>query len=297
MENPPDSAALLWQCRGHRLDLAPRGEIMAILNVTPDSFSDGGDFLDPARAIQRGLEMLDQGAALLDIGGESTRPGAEPVPEDRELHRVLPVIQGILARRPRALVSIDTMKAPVAEAALAVGASIVNDVTALRGDPRMAEVVARSGAGVVLMHMLGTPRTMQRAPRYTDVVAEVAAFFSERLATATAAGIDPAAIVLDPGIGFGKTLEHNLALLRHLDRLAAEAARPLLLGVSRKSFIPKMLGAALRGDEDNLGARSLPTAVITALARQQGVRLHRVHEVPPNLAALRTAEALQTTAG
>ena len=258
---------------------------MGILNVTPDSFSDGGVFDAPGSAVKHALEMLEEGARIIDVGGESTRPGAESVSREEEEKRVLPVIEALLQARPDALVSIDTSKAAVAEAACRAGAAIINDVTGLAGDPRMAEVAAETGAGVVIMHMRGTPRSMQKAPSYRDVVAEVREFFEERFQTAVAAGIAPEAIVFDPGIGFGKDLEHNLALIRNLDRLTV-AGRPLLLGVSRKSFIGKII------DSDEMADRIGPTAVVTAFARRLGVRLHRVHDVRINLDALRMAEAL-----
>jgi dihydropteroate synthase len=229
--------------------------------------------------------MLDAGARIIDIGGESTRPGAESVPREEEESRVLPVIKALVAARPDALVSIDTSKAAVAEAACRAGAAIINDVTGLNGDAGMAEIVARTGAGIVIMHMQGTPRSMQRAPSYRDVVAEVRGFFEERFRAAVAAGIAPEAIVFDPGIGFGKTPDHNLALIRNLDRLVV-ANRPLLLGVSRKSFIGKIIG------REEMADRIGPTAVVTAYARRLGVRLHRVHDVRINLDALRMVEVL-----
>lgn len=265
--------------------MSRRGEVMGILNVTPDSFSDGGAFSEPAAALEHGLAMLRDGAGIIDVGGESTRPGAAEVGPAEELARVLPAIGDLQRARPEALLSVDTSKAAVAEAALAAGASIVNDVTGLRGDPRMIEVAARSGAGVVIMHMQGSPRTMQQAPRYGDVVSEVREFFARQYARAVEGGIEPEAIVFDPGIGFGKTQAHNLALLRALDRLAV-ADRPLLLGVSRKSFLAKLVGS------ERLEDRSWPTVALTSYARERGVRLHRVHEVRPNVEALRMTEAI-----
>ncbi len=258
---------------------------MGILNVTPDSFSDGGEYVDTTAALDHALTMLDEGAGLIDIGGESTRPGAAEVGEAEESARVLPVISALHRARPGAILSIDTSKAAVAAAAIAAGARVINDVTGLRGDLRMIDLAAETRAGVVIMHMLGTPRTMQRAPRYADVVTEVRDFFEERFAAATRAGVSPEAIVFDPGIGFGKTLEHNLALLRHLPRLVV-AGRPLLLGVSRKSFLGKLVGS------DDIADRAWPTVAITSHSREQGVPLHRVHEVTPNLEALRMTEAI-----
>ena len=258
---------------------------MGILNVTPDSFSDGGAFPEFGRATARALEMLNDGAGIIDIGGESTRPGAEPVPVDEELRRVLPVVEALRARAPDCLISIDTSKAAVAAAALERGAAIINDVTALRGDPAMAETVARAGAGVVLMHMQGAPPTMQQRPAYGDVVAEVRAFLTERLGAALVAGIPRECIALDPGIGFGKTAEHNLALLRELGTLGVDG-RPLVLGVSRKALLAKFTGSS------ELAERLWPTVAMTALAREKGVVVLRVHDVRPNVAALRVAEAL-----
>lgn len=282
---PESRPPVIWRCRDHTLDLTRRGEIMGILNVTPDSFSDGGAHRDEAAALDHALGLLDAGAAIVDIGGESTRPGAAEVSEAEEMARVLPVIAAIHRVRPGALLSIDTSKAAVAEAALAAGAAIVNDVTGLRGDPRMTAVVARTGAGVVIMHMQGSPRTMQQAPHYDDVVAEVRAFFARQYEHATRAGIAPEAIVFDPGIGFGKTLDHNLTLIRALDQLSIDG-RPVLLGVSRKSFLGKLVGS------DSLADREWPTVALTAYARELGVPLHRVHDVRPNLHALRMTEAI-----
>lgn len=259
--------------------------IMGVLNVTPDSFSDGGAFLDVPRAVDHALAMLAEGAAIIDVGGESTRPGAPAVSEAEELARVLPVVERIVAAAPACVVSVDTSKAAIARAALAAGATIVNDVTALRGDPALAGVVAEFNAGLILMHMQGDPRTMQHAPRYGDVFAEVAAFLDERRAHAVSAGIAPDCIALDPGIGFGKTVEHNLSLLRNLDALATLES-PLVLGVSRKSFLARVSGA------ETMSERLWPTVALTALLRQKGARIMRVHDVRPNLAALQMAEAL-----
>ena len=281
METP----SLPWRCGDRVLDLEARGEIMGILNVTPDSFSDGGRFVDVGAATAHALVMLDEGAGIIDIGGESTRPGADEVKADEEIRRVIPVIEAIREARPEALVSIDTSKADVARAAVDAGARIINDVTGGLGDLDMIATMAETGAGVVLMHMQGTPRTMQADPHYEDVVAEVRAFFEERYHTATAAGIGPETIAFDPGIGFGKTVDHNLALIRHLDSLVV-ASRPLLLGVSKKSFIGKLLGS------DRLEDRARPTVALTAYGREKGVPLHRVHDVKPNVEALRMTEAI-----
>jgi dihydropteroate synthase len=276
---------MIWQTARRALDLSAHGVIMGILNLTPDSFSDGGAFPEFGRATEHALRMLAEGAGIIDIGGESTRPGAEPLPAEEEMRRVLPVVEALLARAPDCLVSVDTSKAAVAAAALERGAAIVNDVTALRGDPAMAGTVARSGAGVVLMHMQGTPRTMQDRPEYQDVVAEVRDFLAGRLRAAVEAGIAPGCVALDPGIGFGKTAGHNLALLRELETLGP-GGRPLVVGVSRKGFLSAFAGTSALADR--LG----PTVAATALAREKGVRVLRVHDVRPNVAALRLAEAL-----
>lgn len=260
-----------------------QGWIMGVLNVTPDSFSDGGRYLDPEAAIERGLALVAEGARVLDIGGESTRPGAAPVPVEEELRRVVPVIAG-LRRETDALLSVDTMKPEVAAAAIAAGADIVNDVNGLR-EPGMLEAVAATSAGVIVMHMQGSPRTMQARPEYLDVVEEVRAFFEERLATLAAAGIEPRRVALDPGFGFGKTLEHNLALLHHLPRLRL-GDRPLVLGVSRKS----MLGALLQ--DPCLEHRAWPTVALTSWMREAGGEVIRVHDVRLNVEALRMTEAI-----
>lgn len=257
---------------------------MGILNVTPDSFSDGGRFNAKKAALEQARRMIAEGATIIDIGGESTRPGAEPVEEREEIERTRPAIEALRAEWD-GWISIDTTKAAVAAAALEAGADIVNDVSGLRADAQMAPLCAKSGCAVCVMHMQGTPQTMQQQPAYADVLSAVREFFKERLSSLTAAGIDEDCLCFDPGIGFGKTLEHNLALLRALDDLAPER-RPLLLGVSRKSFIGKLLG------EDAMELRDWPTVALTAKAREQGVMLHRVHAVQPNLQALRMVEAI-----
>jgi dihydropteroate synthase len=242
---------------------------MGVVNVTPDSFSDGGRFLDPAAAIGHGRRLAQEGAAILDVGGESTRPGADPVGVADELARVLPVVEGLAGLDAR--VSIDTMKLDVARAALAAGARYVNDVSAFRHEPGMAALVAESGAECCLMHMLGEPRTMQRAPRYDDVVDDVRAFLEERLAFAVGEGIREERVQLDPGIGFGKTIEHNLALLRGLPELA-RLGRPLVIGVSRKSFLGRITGRVT-------GDRVAATVAANVLAFERGARVLRVHDV------------------
>ena len=256
---------------------------MGVVNVTPDSFSDGGRFFDCQAAIRHGLDLEAEGAAILDIGGESTRPGADPVSASEELRRVLPVIEGLIAAGARAEISIDTSKAEVADRALHAGATIVNDVTALRADPEMAPVVAAEGAALCLMHMLGDPRTMQDDPRYDDVVAEVSAFLQERMAVAVAAGVPVDRIVLDPGIGFGKTVAHNLELLRRLDELVA-VGRPVLIGTSRKSFLGRLTGR----DVEHRLAATIATNVIGYI---HGASIFRVHEVAPVDDALKVAAA------
>jgi dihydropteroate synthase len=244
-------------------------KLMGVVNVTPDSFSDGGLYLDPEAAIAHGRELAQDGAAILDVGGESTRPGAESVSEAEELRRVVPAIEGLAGTD--ALISVDTSKAAVAGAALDAGAEIVNDVTALRGDPAMAALCADRGATVILMHMAGTPRTMQEHPVYADVVGEVKAFLSERLQAAVAAGVAEDRVWLDPGIGFGKTVEHNLELLRRLGELR-DLGRPLVVGASRKSFIGKIDGSA---PGDRIGG----TIASSVLAAVKGASVLRVHDV------------------
>lgn len=275
---------MIWTHRRGSLELGRIAQVMGILNVTPDSFSDGGAHSALEAAMAHARRMIAEGAAIIDIGGESTRPGAAEVPLAEEIARTRPVIEE-LRREWDGWISIDTSKAEVARAALAAGADVVNDVSGLTADPGMVAVCADSGCAVVVMHMQGDPRTMQAAPIYADVVAEVHGFFEERMTTLTAAGIAAEALCFDPGIGFGKTVEHNLALLRALDSLPV-AGRPLLLGISRKSFIGKIL------DTPELEAREWPTVALTARAREQGVMLHRVHSVKPNIEALRMVEAI-----
>jgi len=251
--------------------------------VTPDSFSDGGQWLDADAAIAHGLQLEVEGAAIVDVGGESTRPGAEPVGAEQEIQRVQPVVEGLSAALSGARISIDTAKAQVAAVALAAGATIVNDVTALRGDPEMADVVASAECDLCLMHMQGEPRTMQESPTYVDVVDEVRAFLEERLTAAVDAGIDENRIWLDPGIGFGKSIQHNLELLRRLDEIAT-IGRPLLVGTSRKRFI----GAIAGGEVNQRLPGSLASIVI---ALQRGASIFRVHDVAESVAALSVAAA------
>jgi dihydropteroate synthase len=259
---------------------------MGVVNVTPDSFSDGGLFLDADAAVEHGRRLAGEGADILDIGGESTRPGSDPVPEDEELRRVLPVVERLAADsdagEPR--ISIDTTKSAVARAALDAGASIVNDVSAFRFDPSLAAVVAESNADCCLMHMLGEPRTMQDDPRYDDVVSEVRSFLEERLAFAVSEGVEETRVWLDPGIGFGKTVEHNLELLRRLDEIVA-IGRPVVIGTSRKSFLGKLAGGR---DE---GGRLPGTIATNVLALERGATVFRVHDVAQNADALNVAAA------
>lgn len=257
---------------------------MGVLNVTPDSFSDGGEFLTADTATERGLQMAAEGAHIIDIGGESTHPGSEPVTVDEELLRVIPVIEN-LRRKLDVLISIDTSKAEVARAAIEAGASIVNDVTGGRGDDQMLPLVGETRSAFILMHMQGTPRTMQIQPRYTDVVAEISEFFRQQYARAIGLNIDPMAIAFDPGIGFGKTVEHNLELLAQLERLRAHD-RPLVVGVSRKSFLGKLIGSPEISD------RLIPGLALTSLLRARGADVFRVHDVKENVYALRVSEAI-----
>jgi dihydropteroate synthase len=257
-------------------------KLMGVVNVTPDSFSDGGLYLDAGAAIAHGEELARAGAAILDVGGESTRPGAEEVPVEEELRRVAPVIAALAGAE--AVVSVDTSKAAVAEAALDAGAEIVNDVTALRGDGEMAALCADRGATVVLMHMLGNPRTMQRDPVYDDVVADVKSFLADRMEAATAAGIAEERVWLDPGIGFGKSAAHNLELLRRLSELR-ELGRPLVIGTSRKSFIGKL-------DGSDAGERLGGTIASSVLAAAEGAEVLRVHDVAEVRQAMAVASAI-----
>lgn len=288
--------ALLWHCRDRVLRFDGRPLIMGILNVTPDSFSDGGLCASAEQAIARGLAMARDGADIVDVGGESTRPGAAPVPADEEIRRIAPVVGG-LARALRAeaagreapppLISIDTRKAVVAEAALASGASVINDVTALTGDPAMADLARRHGAGVVLMHMRGDPATMQKNPRYTDVVGEVADYLAERIRALCAAGVDPAALAVDPGIGFGKTPDHNVALFAKLERLRS-LGRPIVVGLSRKSFLGTLTGR-------DVNERLAGSLAAMTLAAAGGAHVLRVHDVRASVDAARVVAAWRSS--
>ena len=256
---------------------------MGVVNVTPDSFSDGGRYLDAGDALAQGLALVREGAAIIDIGGESTRPGSDTVPAHEESRRVLPVVEA-LAERVGVPISVDTMKADVARRALDAGAALINDVSALRADPAMVEVVAELRAPVCLMHMQGAPKTMQEDPHYDDVVDDVLRFLEERMAFALARGVAEDQLLLDPGIGFGKTVEHNLTLLRHLDRFVA-LGRPVVLGTSRKRFLGAILGS-------EPGERVIGTVATTVIGLLAGAQVFRVHDVKPNFEALRVALAV-----
>jgi dihydropteroate synthase len=263
-------------------EFLPRPSVMGVVNVTPDSFSDGGHFMHADAAVACAYGFVEEGADIVDVGGESTRPGAEGISEEEELSRVEPV----LVRLAEMKVSIDTSRAAVARRALEEGAVMVNDVTALRGDPEMAGVIADGDAYLCLMHMLGAPRTMQEDPRYDDVVSEVAAFLEERLAFATAAGIPEEHICLDPGIGFGKTVEHNLELLRRLDEIVA-LGRPVLVGASRKRFLGRVLG-----DPEAVTGPVAAGVAVAVLAYEHGASIIRAHDVREHVEALRAARAV-----
>ncbi|HST30836.1 MAG TPA: dihydropteroate synthase [Chthoniobacterales bacterium] len=274
----------VWKIGDTEIDLSKRGMIMGVLNVTPDSFSDGSQFLKCDAAVEQGIQMEREGANIIDVGGESTRPGAEPVSANEELRRVIPVIEKLRARI-KTPISIDTSKSEVASAALDAGATIINDVTAGRADEKMLSLAAKRNVAVVLMHMQGEPRTMQENPKYGDVVREVADFFRQQYDRALECGVDPMRLAFDPGIGFGKTLEHNLSLLGNLEPLRANH-RPLMVGVSRKSFLGKLVGS------NEMGDRLGPTIALTAILRMRGADIFRVHDVKENVAALRTVEGI-----
>lgn len=281
---PAETVAPLRLPDGRELSFGARRRVMGILNATPDSFSDGGEHAAPPEAIAHGLWLLEQGADLVDVGGESTRPGADPVDQDEELARVVPVIEGVLAEAPEAIVSIDTTKAAVAAAALEAGASLVNDVSGLTADEGMLEVVAEAGAPLVLMHMRGTPRTMRQMTDYEDVVEEVCARLAAQVERAVDAGIEPRQIVLDPGIGFAKTAAQSYALMERLGRLC-ELGHAVLLGTSRKSFLGARLGKSV-------GERRWGTAASLACGVMAGAHILRVHDVAEAVDVVRVAEAI-----
>lgn len=276
-----------WKIRDREIALGERTLVMGILNVTPDSFSDGGRHLDPDDAVEQAKRMVEDGADLIDVGGESTRPGSAPVAVEEELRRVIPVIERIM-KSGKACVSVDTSKARVAEEALAAGAAIINDVSALTADPRMADVAARTGAGVVLMHLRGTPATMQSLATYDDVVAEVMAELRRRGQAAYIAGVLDEAIVYDPGIGFAKTYEHNLEIMRRLPEFRS-LGRPVLVGPSRKAFVGRALG------DLPVAERLEGTAAAVALAVAGGAAIVRVHDVKAMVRVIRVADAITRT--
>ena len=283
MASPVSLPVMLLRARHFNFAFPRPTLVMGIVNVTPDSFSDGGQFMDPSAAVAHGLALIGQGADILDIGGESTRPGATPVSEDEELRRVLPVIRE-LAAQVRVPISVDTTKPGVARAALDAGASIVNDVGANRNDDSMWRLVAESGAGYVAMHMLGNPQTMQSAPTYGNVVEDVHQFFVDRIQRLSNCGVSGEQVIVDAGIGFGKTVEHNLQLLAGMRRLT-DLGRPLLLGVSRKSFMGKLLGGTV-------GERLPAALACTSMAVEAGVQLIRTHDVAETVKAVRMTEAI-----
>jgi len=279
---------LEWRIGERRLEFSGPPKVMGIVNVTPDSFSDGGRFFDPSEAVRHALKLVAEGADIVDVGGESTRPGSDAVTEEEELRRVIPVIEGVKESSDVA-VSIDTTKSAVARRALAAGADIINDVSALRADAEMAPLAAEACCPVVLMHMLGTPKDMQRDPKYDDVVAEVKAFLAEAADAAVAAGVERSQLAVDPGIGFGKTVEHNLRLINELGSLK-ELGVPVLVGASRKSFIGQVLDA--RADERLEG-----TLAVSALAASLGADIVRVHDVGANRRAIEVAFAVAASGG
>jgi dihydropteroate synthase len=282
-EDESQSSRVLWKAGKFSWDLDDTALVMAILNVTPDSFSDGGLHLDPVDTLSAARRFIEEGADILDVGGESTRPGAAEVGSDDEISRVIPVIKKLVSNEAVA-VSIDTCKAEVAAAGLAAGAAIVNDVTGLQ-DPAMIDACVGSDCGIVVMHMQGNPRTMQKSPTYEDVVSEIGDFFEERFETLVSAGIESERIVFDPGIGFGKSLRHNLELLNRVEDYRVHG-RPILMGLSRKSLIGKLLG------DSAMSRREFPTLALTSLTRQRGAMIHRVHQVREAVQVLRMTEAV-----
>jgi dihydropteroate synthase len=276
-----------------KLVCGARAGVMGIVNVTPDSFSDGGRFLDPDAGVAHGIALAGQGADVLDVGGESTRPGAAPVPADEELRRVIPVVER-LAATTNVPISVDTTKAAVARAALDAGATVVNDVSAGRLDPNILGVAADAGAGYVVMHMQGEPRTMQADPRYDDVVAQVGDFLADRVGAARAAGVAQSAIAADPGIGFGKTVEHNLRLLAGLPAIAERVGVPVMVGASRKTFVGKVLArAGVASGDLPVDQREEGTLATVVWAVERGASIVRVHDVLPAVRAVRLLDALR----
>ena len=273
----------ILQVDGKSFVLGRRTWIMGILNITPDSFSDGGLYFEKDKAIKHGLRMISDGADIIDIGGESTRPGSDPVPAEEEIRRIIPVIKG-LRKRTKSLISVDTSKSEVALAAIAEGADIINDISALRNDPKMISVVAQSGVPVILMHMKGTPKTMQNDPRYENVLLEIKSFLEKKIKQAIANGIEREKIIIDPGIGFGKRFEDNLTLIRNLNEFTT-LDQPILVGISRKSFIGKILDLPPGEREEG----TLASAIISVI---QGAHILRVHEVAPVKRAILVAETI-----
>jgi dihydropteroate synthase len=278
---------MIWRARERTLTFDRQALLMAVLNVTPDSFSDGGAFFEPEPAVRQARRLITEGAAIVDVGGESTRPGSDPVPLEEELRRVIPVIRRLRREFPDLVLSIDTYKAETARQAIEAGADIVNDITALRGDSQMVQIVKETGAGIVLMHMQGSPKTMQIAPFYHDVVAEVASFLAERRAFACSCGVEFDRIALDPGFGFGKRDEDNVCLIQRLDTIAALGS-PTVVGISRKSTLARLSGEP----QLPFSERLWPTIAATCILRLGGAQVLRVHDVKANLEALRMTEAI-----
>lgn len=276
---------MIWRTRKMDIELSQHGLIVGILNVTPDSFSDGGRYFDKETAVCHGLKLLEEGADIIEIGGESTRPGAFPISTTEELRRVLPVVRALRQKNDSLLLSVDTYRAKTAYCCLEEGVDIINDISALRGDPKMLPVVANAKAGLVLMHMQGMPRTMQKRPYYTDVTMEVLEFLQRKTKMAISYGIDPMSLAIDPGIGFGKTFAHNKVLLATLSRFTREKY-PVLIGVSRKSFLSVISG------EESIESRFWPGVALTSFCREKGVRLFRVHEPHSHREALKMTEAI-----
>jgi dihydropteroate synthase len=278
---------MLWKLKDRTVDLGRSGIVMGVLNMTPDSFSDGGKYLNQDAALQHASEMISEGAAILDIGGESSRPGADPVPVEEEIRRVIPTLRIIRSAFPGIILSVDTTKSATAREALLAGADIINDVSAATADSEMAAVLKQSGTGIILMHMQGTPKTMQINPTYSDVVAEVFEFLKQRTEALVDQGIDRQSVAIDPGYCFGKLLAHNIALVRNLKKFK-EIQRPIVVGVSKKSMIPQLLSQPRLPMKD----RIWPTVAFTSILREEGAHVFRVHEVKPNLDALRMTEAI-----
>jgi dihydropteroate synthase len=278
---------MIWRARDRSLTFERQALLMAVLNVTPDSFSDGGAFFEPESAVRQARRLITEGATIIDVGGESTRPGSDPVPLEEELRRVIPVIRRLRREFPEVVLSIDTYKAETARQAIEAGADIVNDITALCGDSQMAQIVKETGAGLVLMHMQGSPKTMQVAPYYQDVVAEVTSFLAERRAFACSCGVQFDRIALDPGFGFGKRDQDNVRLIQRLDTIVALGS-PTVVGISRKSTLARLSGEP----QLPFSERLWPTVAATCILRLGGAQVLRVHDVKANLEALRMTEAI-----